>query len=417
MYGSLAIAPRSVRDLAPVAGEETLAELDRLARPLRGLRVLNLSVMAFGSGVAELLSDSVPLMTDLGLDCQWQVVRTGKEFMPVNQAMYMALGGRHVEWSQRMAEVWQRYNAMNADLFTEEFDVVVVHDPQPAGMRSFVDEARRAATRWVMHCHLDISKAQDDVRRLVCQHAEPYDAIVFESQSFAPADMLARGIEIIRPAIDPTGPRNMTLSPEAVTAITERYGIDARRPLLCQLSPLDENCDPLGAIDVYDLAREAVPDLQLILVATVVPEEPPARAAFEEVARKAMEYTGVFVLSGLNEVGNVEMNALQRAADVIIQKDLRRGFGLWVSDALWKERPVVAAPRAGLLEQVIEGETGLVAETTQDFSRRVVEILRDRRLAAELGAGGRRHVREHFLITRYLSDYLRLLGRLTGVGG
>ena len=417
MYGSPAIAPRSIRDLAPVVGEETLAELERLARPLRGLRVLNLSIMAFGTGVAELLSASVPLMADLGLDCQWQVVRAGEEFMPVNRAMYMALGGRYVEWSRHMAEVWQRYNAMNADLFTEHFDVAVVHDPQPVGIRSFVDEARRAATRWVMHCHLDISHAQEDVRLLVCQHAEPYDAIVFDAESFAPTDMLARGIEIIRPAIDPTGPRNMTLSPEAVAAITDRYGIDAGRPLLCQLSPLDENCDPLGAIDVYDLAREAVPDLQLLLVATVVPEEPPARASFEEVARKAMDYTGVHVLSGLNEVGNVEMNAFQRAADVIIQKDLRRGFGLWVSDALWKERPVVAARRAGLLEQVIDGETGLLAESTQDFGRRVVELLHDRPLAAELGAGGRSHVREHFLITRYLSDYLRLLGRLTGVAG
>jgi trehalose synthase len=246
-----------------------------------------------------------------------------------------------------------------------------------------------------MHCHLDISCAQEDVRLLVCQHAESYDAIVFDAEGFAPSDMQARGIEIIRPAIDPTGARNMTLSPEAVAAITDRYGIDAGRPLLCQLSPLDENCDPLGAIDVYDLAREAVPDLQLVLVASV-PEEPLGRAGFDEVARKAMEYTGVSVLSSLNEVGNVEMNAFQRAADVVLQKDLQRGFGLWVSDALWKERPVVAARRTGLLEQVIEGETGLLAESTEDFSQRVVSIFQDRDLAARLGAAGRRHVRSAY---------------------
>ena len=414
MYGTLAIAPRSIRDFAPVVGEEDLAELARLARPLRGLRVLNLSITAFGTGVAELLNATVPLMTDLGLDCQWQVVRTGEQFTPVNRAMYMALGGRHSTWSREMADVWQRYNAMNADLLTEDFDVVVVHDPQPAGIRSFVDERRRAATRWVMHCHLDIAGAREDVWLLLRQHIEPYDAIIFETESFAPSDVRARGIEVIRPAIDPAGPRNMDLSPESVAAMTERYGIDAARPLLCQLSPLDESCDPMGAIDVYDLAREAVPDLQLLLVATVVPEEPLARASFDEVARKAMDYTGVFVLSSLNEVGNVEMNAFQRAANVILQKDLRRGFGLWVSDALWKERPVVAAPRTGLLEQVIDGETGFLAESTEDFSRRVVALLQDRSLAARLGAGGRRHVRENLLITRYLSDYLRLLGRLTG---
>jgi len=417
MYGTLAIAPRSIRDLAPVVGEADLAELARLARPLRGLRILNLSITAFGTGVAELLSASVPLMTDLGLDCQWQVVRTGEQFAPVNRAMYMALGGRHSTWSREMADVWQRYNAMNADLLTEDFDVVVVHDPQPAGIRSFVDERRRAATRWVMHCHLDVSSTREDVWLLLRQHVEPYDAIIFEAESFAPSDVRARGIEVIRPAIDPAGPRNMDLSPEAVAGMTERYGIDAARPLLCQLSPLDESCDPMGAIDVYDLAREAIPGLQLLLVATVVPEEPLARASFDEVARRAMDYTGVFVLSGLNEVGNVEMNAFQRAANVILQKDLRRGFGLWVSDALWKERPVVAAARTGLLEQVIDGETGFLAESTEDFSRRVVTLLQDRSLAARLGAGGRRHVRENFLITRYLSDYLRLLGRLTRTSG
>jgi trehalose synthase len=417
MYGTLAIAPRSIRDLASVVGEEEIAELDRLARPLRGLRILNLSITAFGTGVAELLSASVPLMTDLGLDCQWQVVRAGEQFAPVNRAMYMALGGRQATWSREMADVWQRYNAMNADLLTEDFDVVVVHDPQPAGIRSFVDERRRAATRWVMHCHLDISSAREDVWLVLRQHVEPYDAIIFEAESFAPSDVRAHGIEVIRPAIDPAGPRNMDLSPEAVAAMTERYGIDAARPLLCQLSPLDESCDPMGAIDVYDLAREAVPDLQLLLVATVVPEEPLARASFDEVARRAMDYSAVFVLSGLNEVGNVEMNAFQRAADVILQKDLRRGFGLWVSDALWKERPVVAAPRTGLLEQVIDGETGFLAESTEDFSRRVVTLLQDRSLAARLGAGGHRHVRENLLITRYLSDYLRLLGRLAGTSG
>jgi trehalose synthase len=417
MYGTLAIAPRSVRDLAPAVGEEELAELDRLARPLRGLRVLNLSITAFGTGVAELLSASVPLMTDLGLDCQWQVVRTGEEFTPVNRAIYKALGGRHVAWSREMADLWQRHSEMNADLLTEDFDVIVVHDPQPAGIRSFVDEGRRAGARWVMHCHLDISGTQEDVWRLLCKHVEPYDAVIFETESFAPSDVRAHGIDIIRPAIDPAGPRNMDLSPEAVAGMTGRYGIDAARPLLCQLSPLDESCDPMGAIDVYDLAREAVPDLQLLLVATVVPEEPLARASFDEVARKAMGHTGVFVLSGLNEVGNVEMNAFQRAASVILQKDLRRGFGLWVSDALWKERPVVAAPRPGLREQVIDGETGFLAESTEDFGQRVVELLQDRSLAARLGAGGRRHVRENLLITRYLSDYLRLLGRLTGASG
>ncbi len=414
MYGTTVLTPRSIRDFAPVVDEEDLAELARLARPLRGLRVLNLSITAFATGVAELLSTSVPLMRDLGLDCHWQVVRTGEEFATVSRAMYMALNGQHVTWSPEMADIWQRYSAMNADLLTTDYDVVVVHDPQPAGIRSFVTERRRATARWVMHCHMDISSARKDVWLLLRQHIEPYDAVILEADAFAPSGIRAGGTEIIRPAIDPVGPRNMSLSSEAVATITEHYGMDPARPLVCQLSPLDENCDPMGAIEVYELARETIPDLQLLLVATLVPEEPPARATFDEVAGKAMEHAGVFVLSSLNDVGYIEMNAFQRAADVVLQRDLRRGFGRWVADGLWKERPAVAAPRTGLLDLVIDGQTGFLAESTEDFGRRVIELVRDQNLATRLGAAGRRQVRQHFLMTRYIADFLRLLGRLTG---
>ncbi len=416
MYGTIAISPRSLQEYESVVPPDSLAELKRLAAPLRGLRVLNLSVTAFGTGVADLLGASVPLLWDLGLRCQWQVVRTAEEFSAVNKALYMALGGRHASWSHDMTEVWRRYSAMNADLLTEDFDVVIVHDPQPAAIRSFVDQGRRARARWVMHSHLDISRAQEEVWLLLREHLSGYDAIVFESPAFIRADMGLENTHIIRPAIDPLGPRNMELSEEAVSGILSRYGIDRRRPLICQVSPMDESCDPLGAIDTYYQARQQVPGLQLALVATTVPEDARDRTCFEEAARKSLEYEDVFFLSSLNEVGNVEINVFQRAAAVTMQRDLQRGFGLWLADALWKERPVVAARRGALPEQVIDGRTGFLAENERQFAERMVALLRDRRLAVEMGRAGRQHVADNFLITRYLADTLQLLRRLVRIG-
>jgi trehalose synthase len=412
MYGTTTLTRRSLADYLDVVGEDKIAELREAARPLRGLRVLNLSVTAFGTGVADLLRSSVPLLSDLGLDCRWQVVRTADEFASVNKAMYAALGGTAAPWTTEMSDVWLRYSAMNADLLTEDHDVVVVHDPQPTGIRSFVEESKRASTRWVMHGHLDISRAQEEVWLLLRQHMEQYDALIYDLESF-PREGVGAGLtRVILPAIDPLGARNMELSERAVVTVLEQYGIDLGRPLLCQVSPLDETCDPLGAIEVFERVREEAPDLQLALVSTHVPEEPGARSYFDDVARKAQDYADIHVLSRLTNVGNVETNVFQRASHVVLQRALRRGFGLWASDTLWKERPIVAARGGGMPHQVLDGETGFLVEGSQQFVERIVQLLRDPALAREMGRAGRRHVAENFLITRYLHDYIRLLEEL-----
>jgi trehalose synthase len=198
--------------------------------------------------------------------------------------------------------------------------------------------------------------------------------------------------------------------------ILRRYGIDPDRPLLCQISPCDPESDLLGVIDVHDRVRREVPGLQSVLIAANPPEDAASIAYFDETVRKSMEYSDVHILRGVSEVGNVEVNACQRAADVVIQKGLRKGFGIWISDAQWKERPVVTARTGGLSQQVLDGETGLLAENTEEFIDRVGRLLEDRELARRLGKGGHQHVAEQFLITRYLADELRLLTDLTREG-
>jgi trehalose synthase len=405
MYGTLAISHRALDDLADVAGERTIDDLRRLARPLEGLRVLNLSVNGFGTGTSELLNSSVPLFIDLGLDVQWQVVRSSEDDIAINRAMYYALGGVYTHWTQEMTDAWLRYAAANADLLTDNFDVIVVHDPQPLAIRSFVGDT---SAKWLMHSHLDLSSAQDDVWMFLRQHVEKYDRAIFSAPHFVRSDIRIP-IDVIEPAIDPQSARNMPLPDDVLRTVLERYGIDPDSPTICQISPCDAASDLVGAVDAWELVRERRRDIQLVLVLTTEPQDPQGRACYEELARRTQNEPGAFVVSVGNDLGNVELNVFQTAASVVIQKGLRKGFGLWVSDALWKRKPCVVAPAGGLTEQVIDGETGIIANSTEEFAAAIQRLLDDKELARRLGERGREHVRERFLITRYLKDYLRVL--------
>ncbi len=415
MYGTLALRPKAIDEYARLVGGEEIETLQELAAPLRDLRVLNLSVTAFGTGVAELLNASVPLLCDLGLACEWQVVRTASEFVSVNRAMYAALGGTYVQWTSEMTDVWLRYNHMNASLLGKEYDVIIIHDPQPAAMRSFVPEAA-ARAHWVLHSHLNLAYAQQDVWLLLRSHVDRFDRLVFQTPSFAPRE-IRPSVSIIPPAIDPLGPRNMELPADMMWSILAHNGLDPERPVVCQIAPCDPASDFLGAIDACVEIWPEVPGLQLALIALTAPEDPLARAYYEEVAHRATRVPDVHLLTGLSQIGNVELNAFQRSSSVIMQKGLRRGFGLWVSDALWKARPVVVAPGPGLDEQVIDEETGLHAASTPEFAAGIRRLLLNPDDGRRLGEGGREHVRRHFLITRYVKDVLSLFSTLVQGNG
>lgn len=407
MYGTLALPRRALDDLAESAGQANIDELHALARPIEGLRVLNLSVTGFGTGTAELLNSSVPLLNDLGLDVHWEVVRASEEAAHVARAMYQALGGTYVQWTQEMSDTWLRYAQVNAELLTEPFDVIIVHDPQPLAIRSY---AADTGAKWIMHSHLDLSSAQEDVWMHLRPHVEQYDAAISPAPGFARSDITVP-MYIVPPAIDPNSARNMPLPDDVLRSVLEQYGIDASRPILCQVSPCDAASDLGGAVDAWQKVRETHPNLQLVFVLTTVPQDPAGRAAYDELARRCHDEPQAFIVSG-SEVGNVELNVFQCAASVVMQKGLRKGFGLWVSDALWKKRPCVVAPSGGLCEQVIDRETGLVATSTDEFAVAISSLLEDQATARKYGENGRRLVADRFLITRYLRDYLEILNEL-----
>ncbi len=415
MLGSVPLIAKTIEDYRSIIGDEAVAEIQGLADRIKGARVLHVNATAFGGGVAELLSAIVPLMRDLGLDADWQVIAGADEFFNVTKAMHNSLQGMIIQWTPDMWNVWRKYNQQNAAKFDQDFDFVVIHDPQPAGMRQMVEERTgRAAGKWVWRCHIDLTEAQIEVWDLLRPWVQRYDAAIFTLEDYVKDDLKGPRIYIVPPAIDPLSPKNVDMPEATAQEILARYGVDATRPLVSQISRFDPWKDPLGVIDAYRLAKQKFPNLQLVMVASMANDDPEGWAYYERTLRRAGEDYDVFTLTNLNGVGNVEVNAFQRASNVVIQKSLREGFGLSVTEALWKGRPVVAGAVGGILLQVQDGQDGYLVNSVQECADRLMYLLERPELADKMGRAGRELVREKFLITRNLRDYLTIFNQLVG---
>lgn len=415
MFGSVPTAPKSLAEYRPVIGEEETEEILGLAADLRGAKVLHVNATAFGGGVAEILGTLVPLMNDVGLQADWQVITGADEFFQVTKAMHNSLQGMFIQWTPEMRDIWLRYNTANADLFDEQWDFVVIHDPQPAGILTKVTERDgvRPYGKWLWRCHIDLTDAQVEVWDFLRPYIELYDGAVFTLGEYVKEDLSVPNIAIVPPAIDPLSPKNVDITKEMSDRILRRYGVDPGRPFICQVSRFDPWKDPLGVIDVYRLVKEEIPEVQLVMVASMASDDPEGWSYFERTARRAGEDYDIHLLSNINGVGNVEVNAFQREAAVVIQKSVREGFGLVVSEALWKGRPVVAGNVGGIPLQILYGQTGYLVNTTPECADRVIYLMKHPKVADKMGQAGREHVRRNFLTTRYLRDYLAFFRALT----
>lgn len=415
MLGIVPTTSKSLDAYRPIIGDERTEEILRLARQLRGARVLNINATAFGGGVTEILGTMVPLMNDIGLNASWAVIRGADEFFKVTKEMHNSLQGMYYDWTPAMRDVWLHYNRLNADQFDESYDFVVIHDPQPAAIPAFVEERQgHLEGKWIWRCHIDLTAAQVQVWDLLHPYIERYDGAIFTLPSYVKEDLTSPQIFSIPPAIDPLSPKNVYLPSETVDEILSRHGVDPRRPMITQISRFDPWKDPLGVIDVYRGLKKEFPDLQLVLVASMANDDPEGWDWYERTVRRAGEDFDIHILSNLNGVGNVEVNAFQRAARVVIQKSVREGFGLVVSEALWKGRPVVAGNVGGIPLQVQDGQTGFLVNTAEECLDRLLFLLRNREDAERMGARGVNFVRDNFLTTRYLRDYLRVFCLLSG---
>jgi trehalose synthase len=405
----VAVAQKSLADYTHIAGRGLIEQIRELAEPLKGKRVLHVSATAFGGGVSEILYTMVPLMRDVGLDAHWHVILGREEFFNVTKLMHNSLQGAPEAINDEQWEVFEAYNAMNAQSLEGEWDVIIVHDPQPAGMKA---NAPDRARRWIWRCHIDLSAPNESTLGRMLPLITEYDATVWHLEQYVPAALNGGLRRIVPPAIDPLSPKNMALSPEDAAFVCEQFGIDTERPLICQVSRFDPWKDPIGVIDAYRLVREQVPAVQLALVGSMATDDPEGWEFFHSTFRHADGDPDIKILNNLNNVGAIEVNAFQSQADVSMQKSIREGFGLTVTESLWKGRPVIGGNVGGIPLQITEGVSGYLVDTPDEAAQRSIEILNDPELAKRLGRAGKEHAREHFLTPRLLRDWLHLFDEL-----
>lgn len=398
------VPPLSLDAYAPVAGEEAVAEIRSLAEPLRGARVLHVNATKFGGGVAEILPTLTGLMRDIGLDAEWRVVPGDDAFYNVTKNMHNGLQGAPVTIDPQMQEAFLRTSQRFKDEFEGDYDFVVIHDPQPAAMRGLLPQA---TGKWFWRCHIDLTTANQQVWGFLRPMVERYDAAIFTMAEYVQPDLRIDTLAFIPPSIDPLSPKNAVIDPALTESIVYRFGVDPHRPLLLQVSRFDPWKDPKGVIDVYRRVKKEIPDVQLVLIGSMATDDPEGWTIYKDVLRYASIDEDLHLMTNLDGVGAVEVNAFQRASEVVIQKSLREGFGLTVSEALWKGIPVVAG-RVGGIPMQLGNTGGRLVENIDEATEACLELLNDPGLRYSLGVGGRERVRQNFLSTRNVRDYLAL---------
>ena len=414
MLERVPLLDKDLAGYAPVIGDAAVDRIRALAEPLRGARVLHLNATAYGGGVAELLATHVPLLRDLGIDAEWQVIRGSDEFFAVTKMMHNALQGADVDWSDHDQRVYLEQTLANALQVQGRWDYIVAHDPQPAALRSFVSDPglRGADTTWVWRCHIDLTAANPVVWDFLRPFVELHDASVWTMKEFVPDSLTMERVVHAPPCIDPLSVKNLDLPTPFAEELCRQYGIDVHRPIVCQVSRYDPWKDPVGVIDAFQIVREKVTDAQLVLAGSMATDDPEGFHYWELANEARAGDKNVHLLSNIQQVGNVQINAFQRIADVVLQKSLREGFGLTVSEALWKGRPVVGGRAGGIVLQIRDQFNGYLVDSVEECAARTIDLLADPVGADAMGSQGRELVRDQFLSTRELEDWLRLLAGL-----
>jgi trehalose synthase len=405
------VGTKLLADYATIASRGLMDQIRALAEPLAGKRVLHLSATAFGGGVAEILYTLVPLMRSAGLEAEWRVIYGRDEFFDVTKTIHNALQGGATGLTKEQEETYRVFNRENADGLEGSFDFVIVHDPQPAGI---IEHARAAADHWIWRCHIDLSAPNESVLAFLDPWLTRYDAAVFHRRQYVPSSNELPASYVWPPAIDPLTPKNMALSTEDAAYILDQFGIDVTRPLVTQVSRFDPWKDPLGVVEAWQIVRQSHPGVQLALVGSMAHDDPEGWDYYNRTVRAADGDPDIFILSNLNNVGSVEVNAFQVHSAAVLQKSIREGFGLTVTEALWKTRPVVAGRVGGIVDQIEDGQTGYLVDSVEECAAATARVLEDPVRAREMALRGKEHVRRYFLTPRLLRDWLALFNDLAG---
>lgn len=388
------------------AGPAAVVQLRQLSRSLRGRRIVHVNSTRSGGGVAEILDKLVLLTRELGIECDWEVVEGNEPFYRCTKSFHNGLQGSEVELTTELLEAYEETNRKNADRLRstlEDADFVFIHDPQPAPLRAMVPEATGI---WVWRCHIDAGSPWPGVWETLEPWVRGFDASIFSLDRFArPLD---HPRYIIPPSIDPLSSKNQAIPAAEVARVREDFGLDAHRPLLLQVSRFDRFKDPVGVIHAYRMARTFAPGLQLVLAGGTADDDPEGEEVLAEVQEAARGDPDLHVLL-LPPDAHRTINALQRAADIVLQKSIREGFGLTVTEGMWKGKPVIGGRTGGIRNQLVDHVTGFLVSSPEGAALRIRQLLRDPELRSAIGARAREFVRDQFLLTRLLREHLTVL--------
>jgi trehalose synthase len=415
MLESVDVGRQSIGDYEATAGLEAIDRLRTLAEPLQGARILHLNATPYGGGVAEILRSEVPLLRDLGLSADWKIITGDKDFFSVTKTMHNALQGAKRTLMDHEKEIYLAYSTRNARLLeeAENYDLIVAHDPQPLAIPHLHGRGDR---RWVWRCHIDTSEPNAELWDFLRPYLDDYDAAVFTLADFVPPGFPIALVEIIPPAIDPQSPKNIELPSKIAGRILGWLGVELGKPLVTQVSRFDPWKDQPGVIEAYRMVKEEVPDLKLALVGSMALDDPEGWEVYREIKVAAREDPDIDIFTNLTGVSNVEVNAFQRFSDVCVQKSIREGFGLVVSETLWKGTPVVAGETGGIPLQMQGGAGGFLVDSVEECAERLLYLLKNPEEGQELGLWGKETVRERFLLTRLIADELELYASLLETG-
>lgn len=391
-------------------GEKQVEHIQRLAEKISGSSVVHVNSTSFGGGVSEILHRLVSLMQDVGLDAQWKVIEGTNEFFNATKTVHNALQGMKKPLTEELKKTYLQQNVANASQMELDYDYVVIHDPQPLALIKYYG---KRYGKWIWRCHIDLSQPNRDFLGFLAPFISLYDASIFTMKQFVSSSLKLKEVTIIPPSIDPLSDKNKPLPDTTILSVLNRYDVDPEKPIITQVSRFDPWKDPLGVIDVYRLVKKKIPDAQLLLIGSMAPDDPEGWIYFERTARYAGADYDIHLLTDLVGVHDIEVNAFQRASNVVLQKSLREGFGLTISEALWKGVPVLGGNVGGIPLQVIHDVTGFLVNNVEDTAEKTIYLLKHPEIAKEMGEKGREHVRENFLITRHLEDYLKLFIRLS----
>jgi trehalose synthase len=401
---------RALADYRGIVTDTVIEEITQLAEWVEGARVLHINATNFGGGVAEILKSLVPLMSSVGLDAEWQVMAGGDDFFAVTKAFHNGLQGMDLPLTEDMKQIWERYNQKCAEDLGGPCDFVVVHDPQPAGLFHFCSHGE--VDHWIWRSHIDTSHPNDEYWKYLVPFLGGYEAAIFSMKDYVGEGISFPELAIIHPSIDPLSSKNRPMSRGRARRICQGLGVDIERPLISQVSRFDPWKDPLGVIDAYRIVKRSMPEVQLVLMASMANDDPEGWDYLRRTQQHAREDPDVHLFS-FQRNNDLEVNALQTHSNVVVQKSVREGFGLVVTEALWKGQAVVAGNVGGIPLQVVDGQTGFLVDTVDECAEKTLYLLEHPDEAGAMGARAKEHVRNNFLLPRHLRDYLTLFKKLS----